>query len=73
MTKDTLLLPLLKSTFGDHRMYVMNYATCVANILKVHPALFRTAVVSCTLYYFCTLLVCIHDVVQSMSNLIIII
>ena len=49
--RDTLLLPLLKSTFGDRRMFVMNDATCVGDVLTVHPALSRTAVVSCVLLH----------------------
>ena len=44
--RDTLLLQLLRTTFGERRMYVMNDATCVADVLKEHPALSRTAVVS---------------------------
>lgn len=44
--RDTLLLPLLKTTFGVRRMYVMNEATCVTDILNKYPALSRTAVVS---------------------------
>ena len=44
--RDTLLLPLLKSTFGERRMFIMNEATCVADVLEEHPALSRTAVVS---------------------------
>ena len=43
---DTLLLPLLKSTFGERRMFIMNEATCVADVLDKHPALSRIAVVS---------------------------
>ena len=44
--RDTLLLPLLKTTFGERRMYVMNEATCVTDVLTKYPALSRTAVVS---------------------------
>lgn len=59
--RDTLLLPLLKSTFGDRRMFVMNDATCVGDVLTVHPALSRTAVVSCVLLHTCIhTRVCMH-------------
>ena len=44
--RDTLLLPLLKTTFGVRRMYVMNEATCVTDVLNKYPALSRTAAVS---------------------------
>ena len=44
--RDTLLLPLLKATFGVRRMYVMNEATCVIDCLNKYPALSRAAVVS---------------------------
>ena len=43
--RDTMLLPLLKSTFGERRMFIMNEATSVADVLSKHPALSRTAVV----------------------------
>ena len=41
--RDTLLLPLLKSTFGERRMFI---STSVADVLDKHPALSRTAAVS---------------------------
>ena len=44
--RDALLLPLLKSTFGERMLYIMNEATCVADVLEKYPALSRTAVVS---------------------------
>ena len=44
--RDTLLLPLLKTTFGERRMYIMNEATCVKDILTKYPALSRGAIVS---------------------------
>ena len=46
--QDALLLPLLKTTFGVRRMFVMNEATCVTDVLNKFPALSRTAVVSDT-------------------------
>ena len=48
--RDTLLLPLLKATFGVRRMYVMNEATCATDVLNKYPALSRTAVVSGILF-----------------------
>ena len=49
--RDALLLPLLRATFGERRMFVMNNATCLADVLKEHPALSRTAVVSLLCVY----------------------
>ena len=51
--RDTLLLPLLK-TFGE-RMFIINEATSVTDVLKHHPALVRTAVVS----FITVILMCI--------------
>ena len=44
--RDTMLLPLHKSTFGERRMFIMNEATSVADVLDKHPALSCTTVVS---------------------------
>ena len=44
--RDAVLLPLMKSTYGDRWIFVMNEATLVAAILARHPALARPAVVS---------------------------
>ena len=49
--RDTLLLPLLKSTYGERRMYIMNEAKSVTDVLGKYPALTRTAVVSNALIY----------------------
>ena len=59
--RDTLLLPLLKTTFGVRRMYVMNEATCVTDVLNKYPALSRTAAV---MYYLILMLCasCVHSV-----------
>lgn len=47
--RDTVLLPLMKMIYGDRRMFVMNDATSVAEILSCYPALKRPPVVSVTL------------------------
>ena len=44
--RDTVLLPLMKNTFQDRRMFIQNDATSVAEILQIYPALMRQAVVS---------------------------
>ena len=44
--RDTVLLPLLKLTYSERRMYVQEIATCVADILTKYKALSRPAVVS---------------------------
>jgi disulfide oxidoreductase YuzD len=49
--KDALMLPLLKVTFGERRIFIMNEATCVADVLERHPGLSRTAVVSQSFMY----------------------
>lgn len=49
--RDAMLLPLLRATFGERRMFVMNNATCLADVLKEHPALSRTTVVSLLCVY----------------------
>lgn len=49
--RDTLILPLMKSTFQDRRMYIQNDATSVTEILQIHPALVRPAIVSLQLHW----------------------
>lgn len=49
--RDAILLPLMKSTFQDRRIFIQNEAKSVTEILEVYPALNRPAVVSLTLYF----------------------
>ena len=44
--RDSVLIPLLKSTYGERRMFVLNEAASVSDILGKHPALSRPAIVS---------------------------
>ena len=44
--RDTVLLPLLKLTYSERRMYIQEVATSVKDILKKYNALSRPAVVS---------------------------
>ena len=44
--RDTVLSPLMKSTFQDRRVFIQNDATTVAEILQVYPSLNRPAMVS---------------------------
>lgn len=44
--RDTVLLPLMKSTFAPRRLFVLNDADSVNAILQEYPALSRPAVVS---------------------------
>jgi hypothetical protein len=44
--RDSVLLPILKTLYGDRRMYIMNDAGSVQEILSCYPALKRLAVVS---------------------------
>lgn len=43
--RDTVLLPLMKSTFATRRLFVLNDANSVNGILEKYPALSRPAVV----------------------------
>ena len=43
--RDTVLLPLMKSTFANRRLFVLNDADSVNAILEEYPALSRPAVV----------------------------
>ncbi len=43
--RDSVLLPLMRSTYGERRMFILNEATSVGTILTKHPALCRLSVV----------------------------
>ena len=43
--RDTLLLPLMKNTYHDRRIFIQNDATSVTEILEIYPALVRPAAV----------------------------
>ena len=43
--RDAILLPLMKSTYGDRRMYILNVLCSVGNLLEKYPALSRPDVV----------------------------
>ena len=43
--RDAILLPLMKSTYGDRRIYVLNVICAVGDLLVKYPALSRPAVV----------------------------
>lgn len=44
--RDNVLLPLMRSTYGERRMFVLNEQTSVSGILLKYKALSRPAVVS---------------------------
>ena len=44
--RDSILLPLFKSTYGERRMFVLNEAESVSHILEKHPGFPRPAIVS---------------------------
>ena len=44
--RDSVLLPLLKSTYSEWRMFILDVATSVATILEEYTSLSRPAVVS---------------------------
>ena len=44
--RDLVMLPLMKSTFQDRRIFVQNDAVAVADVLEQYPALARPAMVS---------------------------
>ena len=51
--RDSVLLPLMKSTYPSQRLFVLNEAVCARQILEVYPALKRPTIVrtfSYTLY-----------------------
>jgi hypothetical protein len=43
--REPVLLPLMKATYGDRRIYVLNVTCSVSSILEKYPALSRQAVV----------------------------
>ena len=45
--REAVLLPLMKTIYGDRRMYIMNDATSVVEILSCYPALKHLSVVRC--------------------------
>ena len=44
--RDSILLPLMRSTYSSRRMFILNDATSAKHILDEYPALQRQAVVS---------------------------
>lgn len=44
--RDSVLLPLMRSTYGERRMFILNEATSVQSILEKYCALSRPAIVS---------------------------
>ena len=44
--RDSVLLPLMKNTFNERRVYMQNDATTVKETLEIYPALARPAIVS---------------------------
>ena len=44
--RDSVLLPLMRSTYGERRMFILNEETSVRGILQKYQALSRPAVVS---------------------------
>ena len=44
--RESVLLPLMKSTYGERRIFILNEATSVAIILTNYPALSCPAIVS---------------------------
>ena len=51
--RDSVLLPLMRSTYGVRRMFILNEAKCVQGILEKHKALARPAMVSTSALYYC--------------------
>jgi len=54
--RDSVLLPLLRSTYGERRMYILNEASCVKGILEKFPSMRRPCVV-CMVMSCCSLLI----------------
>ena len=48
--KDSILVPLMKSTFSSRRPYILDEAISVVQILEKYPALNRPVIVSCKPY-----------------------
>ena len=44
-SRDSILLPLMKSTYGDRRIYILNMSCSVSELLQKYPALLHPAVV----------------------------
>ena len=57
--RDSVLLPLLRSTYGERRMFILNEASCVKGILERFPSMRRPSVV-CVVIPFCSLLSTLH-------------
>ena len=51
--RDPILLPLMKWTYGERRMFILNEATSVGAILTKYPGLSRPALVCCILHKLC--------------------
>ena len=51
--RDSVLLPLMKSTFKERRMFVQDDARSVEDILDAFPSLCRPALVSIMSHYMC--------------------
>ena len=49
--RDTVLGPLMKSTFQDRRVFIQNDATTVKEILQVYPPLTRPVTVSNIVFF----------------------
>lgn len=45
--RDTVLIPLMKSTYAERRSYILEFAISVQDILKRYPALGCSTIVSC--------------------------
>ena len=45
--RDSVLLPLMKSTYGERRMFILSDEISVQDILNEYPALSRSSIVSC--------------------------
>lgn len=58
--RDVVLLPLMRSTYGERRMFILNEATSVQSILEKYRPLSRPAIVSANgskrTYYTCVYL-----------------
>lgn len=52
--RDSVLLPLMKNTFNERRIYIQNDATTVKETLEIYSALARPAIVSVNSVILCT-------------------
>lgn len=57
--RDSVLLPLMRSTYGERRMFILNEATSVQAILLQHCALSRPAIVSAQRLINCIYIACV--------------